>query len=63
MGTFFKIVILICGMIGLCFLMTSYIPGAWKTGYHIPWTHHMVSWAATAVGLFLFLGMWKVTVK
>ena len=63
MGTLFKFLVLAFALVGLCFLITTYMPGAWKTGYVIPMTKHHLSWAATTLGVFAGLGYLKVTVK
>lgn len=60
MGALFKIVVLALAVVGACFLMTSYRPTMWTTGYDIPGIKVHVSWAATALAALLSIGFLKL---
>lgn len=63
MGTLVKILVIALALVGLCVILTTYIPVAWHSGWTIPDTKIHVSWAVTAIFSFVVLGMAKLHFK
>ena len=56
MSTVFKVLVISLAGVGLCVMLTHYIPSSWSAGWELPVLKMHVSWAVTGVlGFMVYL--------
>jgi len=53
MSTVFKVLVISLAVVGLCVMLTHYIPSSWSAGFELPVLKMHVSWAVTGILAFM----------
>jgi hypothetical protein len=60
MGTALKVFVIALAIVGLCVMLTTYIPIAFTKGWELPVLKIHVTWAVTAILALLTFGLLKL---